>query len=145
MTSCLTGDRQPATSIIDDSLFPGSNDLRDGWLVRPIISGTAPQGTARVMLVFEDGTERDLRVSTVRFPDFVFFVDSRELPARNLRAGHRPQRLVAFDAAGRRVAAFRFAPGRFLVCRSRDPNPYNHRHCTILTRRWLCLPPSPSP
>ena len=145
MTSCIPHSFHPATSVLDDTLFPSNVDLRDGWLVRPLISGTAPLGTSRVMLEFEDGTHRDLRISTVRFPYFVFFVDSRELSARNLRIGHRPQELVAFDAAGRRVGASRFSTGEFLVCRSRDPKSYNYRHCGILTRRWLGLPPSPSP
>ena len=89
------------------------SDQTDVNVTPPVVSGTAPKPTAKVVMLFEDGTRRTLRVSSVSFPNFVFFADTAQLAEAHLRPGHRPLALVAYDRAGRQLAVTHFAVGEF--------------------------------
>jgi hypothetical protein len=89
------------------------DDLTDVNVAPSVVSGTAPKATARVVMLYEDDSRRDLRVSSVSFPDFVFFADTATLAQAHLRPGHRPLALVAYDRAGRLLAVAHFAVGEF--------------------------------
>lgn len=70
------------------------------------LAGSAPSLVETVVLRFEDGTTKRVRLAPTRFDGWTPFITFVR-PA-HLVAGHRPADVTAFDERGRAIASYRF-------------------------------------